>query len=90
MKTVLGSELSPEQQRAALARFIYRFTGEHCPEWARKPMPNGTAYPVHFATDAEWLANSSFDVTASGRLSKRHGFCESRPTWPNNPEQRAA
>lgn len=83
-----GSELSLDQQQAALARFVHRFTGTHKPAWACKPMPNGNAYPVQFANDSDWLANTVFAVTKSGKLDGRSIYCRSYPTWPENPELR--
>lgn len=93
MKTLLGSELSPDQQRAALARFVHRYTGQHKPVWASNfwKEVNGEwlPYPLQFKDDADWLAHTRFVVTASGRLSNRATSCYSCPTWPNNPELRA-
>ncbi len=83
---VKGTQLPYQQQRMALASYVHRFTGTHTPAWARKPRSDGTAYPVQFKDDADWLANTEFPVTKSGRLGR--GDCYSRPTWPNNPELR--
>lgn len=88
MKILLGSQLSPSQQSEALARFVHRFTGNHRPAWSREKRPDGTAYPVQFADDSDWLAHTRFHVTKAGRLSNRHNHCESSPTWPHNPELR--
>jgi len=86
MNMKLGSELSPADQKRALARYCHRFTGQLKPAWASVPMPSGQTYPVQFATDTEWLANTRFLVKADGSL--KSGPCESSPTWPNNPELR--
>lgn len=84
-KYLRGSELSaPQQQQAALNRFVYRFTGDHLPSWAR----GTTKYPVQFKDDADWLNNTFFSVNQDGTLSRRVRECESHPTWPNNPELR--
>lgn len=88
MNTLFGSELSPDQQRAALARFVHRFTGEHVPEWSKRPWKDGKTYPLQFKDDADWLAHTRFVVTPSGRLCNRATSCYSCPTWPNNPELR--
>lgn len=85
---VLGSQLSPSVQRQCLARFVHRFTGDHRPQWASVARPDGRSYPVQFASDADWLANTRFFVTKTGNLSLWHDRCESSPTWPNNPELR--
>jgi hypothetical protein len=86
--TKLGTELSKEDQRHVLAAFVHRFTGDNHPAWARKPRPDGTAYPLQFASDVEWLANTRFEVFNGGELNVHFSHCESSPTWPNNPELR--
>ena len=83
-----GSQLRIEVQNEAKNRFTQRFTAEHTPAWAKKPMPNGNAYPVQFASDAEWLENTTFVVNTDGTLSRKVRSCDSSPTWPNNPELR--
>lgn len=83
MLWVNGNELPPSEQKRALAAFPYRFTKDHVPDWARKTRVDGTSYPVQFANDADWLANTRFAVTKSGRLDERATYCESSPTWPN-------
>lgn len=87
-ETRRGTELSADDQRYALAGWINRFTGEHKPKWARKPMPNGKHYKVQFKDDADWLANTLFFVTKAGRLHGNVTHCVSSPTWPLNPELR--
>jgi len=81
----LGNKLSMEMQVEAKRRWVHRYTGEHCPIWAR-----GGNYPVQFRDDADWLAHTYFSVTKTGRLDQRYRQCESYPTWPNNPELRSA
>lgn len=88
MTMKLGTELTPAQQKEACARCVYRFAGTHRPAWAHHARPDGTAYPLQFADDADWLAHTRFAVTASGALDMRARFCQSSPTWPNNPELR--
>lgn len=88
MKTKLGSQLHPEDQQHVLRAFVHRFTADHKPSWAQKPMPNGNPYKVQFSSDADWLAHTYFRVTTSGRLDRRATTCQSNPTWPNNPELR--
>jgi hypothetical protein len=90
MKTLLGTQLDPAEQRRALARYVHRFTCDHVPQWARN---YGDAIrpkylKVQFASDADWLANTRFHVTKDGKLSRRHSHCVSSPTWPDNPELR--
>lgn len=86
----LGSELFPGDRAYVLAAFCHRHTGNHVPAWATRPRADGTPYPVHFASDAEWLANTRFAVGAHGDLDRRVSQCYSTPTWPNNPELRPA
>lgn len=86
----LGTQLAAADQRHVLAAYVHRYTREHVPEWARKPRPDGTPYPVHFASDADWLAHTRFFVRANGRLDHRFRHCWSEPTWPDDPEVRRA
>lgn len=85
---ILGSQLAAEDQQIVLAHYVHRFTGEHKPSWAHKPWMDSLPYPVQFASDSEWLANTLFMVRRDGRLDSRCHHCESSPTWPNNPELR--
>jgi hypothetical protein len=83
--TVKGSKLSPSQQAQVLRVYVNRFTGDNHPAWAKQLRPDGSAYPVQFLNDSDWLENTLFFVTKSGELNKRHKFCHSSPTWPFNP-----
>lgn len=89
MKYIFGTELTPADQAEALRRYVYRFTGDHRPDWADNQRNNGKPYPLQFASDSDWLAHTRFPVTKMLRLTA-HGACESNPTWPNNPELRKA
>jgi hypothetical protein len=84
MKWIKGSELSESDKRIVLAAYVHRFTGDHRPRWALR----SNEKRVHFADDQDWLNNTLFAVTKSGKLDRRIRHCESRPTWPNNPELR--
>lgn len=78
---IRGSDLSPARQRDALACYLHRYTGDHKPMWAkRERRPDGSEYPVQFASDREWLENTLFPVTKRGTLTRRD--CQSTPTWP--------
>lgn len=88
IKWVKGSELFSEDQQHALRCFVHRFTGEHKPDWARKPWKDGKPYPVQHATDADWLNETRFAVRSDGRLDQRVQHCEGTPSWPFNPELR--
>lgn len=73
----LGSELGWQEKQAVLRSYVYRYTGDHRPGWAKPDSP------VQFKDDADWLANTKFAVTKAGGLDKRVNHCESNPTWPN-------
>jgi len=90
----LGIDLSPADQRRALARYAHRFTKEHKPAWANEAAGGGNmrwpgwpVYPVQFASDRDWLENTRFPVRENGTLAAR-GDCYSCPTWPDHPELR--
>jgi hypothetical protein len=85
---VLGSHMGKKLQDDCLRQFVHRFTKQHVPAWANKEWKDGITYPVQFASDAEWLSYTFFEVTVKGELSKRVHYCESSPTWPDNPELR--
>ena len=84
---LLGSHLTPADQREAKRRYVHRFTGDHTPSWAAACADGGYPCVLHFADDSDWLAHTLFPVTKFHRL-KAIGDCESSPTWPNNPELR--
>ena len=88
MHKLLGTQLNYADQQHVLATFYGRFTREHNPAWADKLRHDGSSYPVQFASDVDWLAHTYFAVHVGGRLDRRVHFCESSPTWPDNPELR--
>lgn len=83
MNSRKGSDLHPADRAHVLRAYVHRFTGDHRPAWARKPLPNGEPAPVQFASDADWLEHTTFAVRKDGRLDHRVRSCRSRPTWPN-------
>jgi len=83
-----GTQLCASDQQHVLAAYVHRFTRDHKPAWARWPREDGQVSPVQFASDADWLANTRFAVRKNGRLDGRARYCESSPTWPDNPELR--
>lgn len=87
MRTLKGNQMNPIAQAAALSKYVHRYTMDHAPRWVRDAE---VSYPVQFASDQDWLANTSFHVTKEGYLDERYAYCESNPTWPNNPELRKA
>lgn len=92
-RAYVRGDLLPERlQRDALAAYLHRFTAEHKPLWATKPMPNGNSYPCQFASDADWLANTLFPVTVrkGGKLGDHtRGHSRSYPTWPHGTPENA-
>ncbi len=87
-KWIPGHMMPEATQRNARARFVHRFTGEHKPDWAYKPRSDGSLYPVQFKDDWDWLCGTLFCVKADGTLSDKTNYCESKPSWPDNPELR--
>lgn len=85
---IKGTNLNQSDQQYVLSAYVHRFTGDHKPAWANGIWKDGKTYPLQFANDAEWLANTEFHVTKHCSLDKRHNSCFSNPTWPHNPELR--
>lgn len=89
--SIRGNLLKPEDKRYVLSAYVHRFTKEHRPQWASQLRPNGKPYPVQFASDEDWLANTDFPIGKGGKLKTGQDVhCESHPTWPDNPELRKA
>lgn len=85
---IKGSELSPELQKEVKARYIYRYTGNNKPQWAKETWKDGKPYPLHFKDDKDWLENTKFAVTKKGKLCNKTKYCQSSPSFPNDPELR--
>jgi hypothetical protein len=83
VREVLGSKLHEDDQRHALVAWCHRYTRDHKPEWANRLRPDGVAYRVQFASDADWLAHTWFRVGRAGRLDMVVKECRSEPTWPD-------
>ena len=82
-RRTLGSLLHSADRTEVLRTFIHRFTMDHVPAWAREKRGDGSYYAPHFASDDEWLSNTSFAVKADGRLDARFSHCDSSGlTWP--------
>lgn len=68
----------------ACAQYVHRFTGEHIPEWSRKPMSNGRYYAPNYRTDREWYDATLFPGE-NAPLAPHHNakYCYSmRQTFP--------
>lgn len=84
---IAGNLLNPCDQERVLRAFAHRFTRDHKPAWANKPLSSGKFCRVQFASDTEWLANTQFAIRKSdGRLDMRVKACISHPTWPEGSE----
>ncbi len=87
-KMVLGTELTPKDQRHVLASYVHRYTGDRIPVWAKGLRADGKPkHPLQFADDQDWLANTWFHVRTDGRLDGRFRRCHSVPTWPQQTRE---
>lgn len=65
----------------ACAKYVHRYTMEHVPAWASKPLPNGKYAPPQYRTDGEWFANTVFPGEPDHEGPR--SFCNSRnASWP--------
>ena len=83
----LGKDLSARDQETAKAGFVYRYTLDNIPEWAKELRPDGTHYMPHFASDQEWLNNTWFAVASDGRFLYRSVFCCGAAQFPFGKEE---
>lgn len=44
----------------AKSLYVHRFTMEHVPQWAKRPLNDGRYYAPQYRTDQEWYDNSTF------------------------------
>lgn len=79
----LGIDLCEEDRNYVLRAYVNRHTRSHVPAWAKREWRDGRPYPVQFASDADWLAHTTFVIRQNGRLDRRYKYCESTPTWPD-------
>lgn len=77
-----GNELSFADQQAVKAAFVYRYTLDNIPQWARELRPDGTAYMPQFRSDQEWLANTWFSVNEHGYWNQKENMCCSKSLFP--------
>lgn len=78
-----GDQLHIDDKRHVLSSYVHRFTGDHKPNWAAQPRPDGSKYMPHHANDHDWLRNTKFAVGKNGRLAQNVNNCHSTPTWPH-------
>lgn len=79
-----GNLFSRRDQSLVLSIFTRRYTGDHKPGWANLNNHEGVVdWPLQFASDEEWLANTNFALSTNGNLDKRVKRCWEKPTWPN-------
>lgn len=70
----------PVSFEEACSKYVHRFTMDHVPAWASKPVArSGGKYPgPHYATDLEWYKNTEFPDRGG-----RERYCRSlRQTYP--------
>jgi len=75
-RELVGTALTPEDQRQVLAAYVHRMTIETqtaYPDFARRMRADGWRMPDK--SDADWLASTMFRVTNSGRLDRRVHYC---------------
>lgn len=75
MKIIKGKNLNSNQRAQVLSAFIYRFTGDHVPSWAKGTMPNGDTYKPQFPTDNDWINAYAFYFKDDGTLASKPGHC---------------
>jgi hypothetical protein len=71
MKLVKGSDLSKKLQAEVKGAFVHRLTVEN-----GYPQHNPCKATIEAISDSEWLANTAFWVTVTGKLSRKHKHCE--------------
>lgn len=75
----------------AKARFPHRFTCEHVPAWALKPMADGRYYAPQYETDQEWFDNTVFPGEPNLHRNNKHCLCKNasfpRGQWLDAPFQ---
>lgn len=70
----------PVSFEQARAQYPHRFTMEHVPQWARKPLSPGKFYAPQFRTDREWYENTLFK--GESELASKQFCYTSGQTWP--------
>ena len=78
---VAGNSFPRAIQRELLSRYVHRYTMDHKPAWVRNPRPDGRPYMPQYASDAEWLAKTYFNVKANGTPANADCY-SATPTWP--------
>ena len=59
--------------------YVHRFTMEHKPRWANKPLSNGMFYAPQYESDKEWYENTTFPPSERCFGTDCHS---GNPTWP--------
>lgn len=74
-------EKSPMTFERACALYVYRYTMEYVPVWARSRALNGLFYAPQYRTDLEWYARTLFPP--HNPMGPREQSCySSNQTWP--------
>jgi hypothetical protein len=61
-------------------QYVHRYTMEHIPAWARKPV-NGKYYAPGYRTDQEWYEKTVFPGE-QGHPRKEDHCMSGEPSWP--------
>lgn len=88
-RMVWGRELGVEDRLRVLRQYVNRYTGDHTPRWVETAKKLGPC-PLQFADDEDWLNNTEFYVTESGKIDNRYRHCESYPTFPDEKKADAS
>lgn len=64
----------------AKAKFTRRYTCEHVPAWANKPL-NGRYYAPHYRSDKEWYDSTVFPGEPGVHGNCKHAISKGQ-TWP--------
>lgn len=64
----------------AKLKFDQRYTMEHVPQWAHKPMGNGMFFGPQYRTDREWYENTKF--VGEYAAGQRDACMSCKMSWP--------
>jgi hypothetical protein len=66
----------------AKAKYPYRYTLEHVPDWAKTPMDNGKYYAPHYRTCREWYEKTRFPGEEGGPPARSPCCMSEMQSWP--------
>ena len=65
----------------ACRTYVHRYTGEHVPDWACRPAPNGKFYAPQFRDDRDWYDHTRF-YGEEGHCGRKSDCFTTEQTWP--------